>query len=116
MTTTPIRDLPTEPGSVILVTECRGERVDEPVVAMLSALGDWGTPAHQRVDSCEGRPGMTALVCACATNLDGSKTATLCPLHGETDPCFVMAQVTGRRRKGSIIQGTCSNCGWEATR
>lgn len=70
-----------EPGSVILVTECRGD-----------------------------------LVCACATNLDGSKTATLCPLHGETDPCFVMAQVTGRRRKGSIIQGTCSNCGWEATR
>lgn len=35
--------LPTEPGAVILVTECRGERVDEPVLVVLDGEGDWRT-------------------------------------------------------------------------
>lgn len=40
--------LPTEPGSVILVTECRGERVDEPVVAWWDDVeGYWLTPTHR---------------------------------------------------------------------
>lgn len=36
--------LPTEPGSVILVTECRGVRVDEPVLAVRDIEGEWTTP------------------------------------------------------------------------
>lgn len=35
--------LPTEPGAVILVTECRGERADEPVLAVLASTGRWWT-------------------------------------------------------------------------
>ena len=41
--------LPTEPGSVILVTECRGERVDEPVLAMMISEGEWVTFGHMFV-------------------------------------------------------------------
>lgn len=51
--------------------------------------------------------------CSCATNNDGSVTPTLCPLHATTDPCHTMASVTGKRRKGSIARGTCTNCGWK---
>jgi hypothetical protein len=36
----------------------------------------------------------------------------MCPLHADEDPCYTMALVTGGRRKGSIINGVCSNCGW----
>lgn len=35
--------LPTEPGALILVTECQGERVDEPVLAVLASTGRWWT-------------------------------------------------------------------------
>lgn len=49
--------------------------------------------------------------CACAINADGSTTTMLCPVHADTDPCLKMAQVTGRRRKGTIRRGTCTNCG-----
>lgn len=38
--------LPTEPGSVIYVTECRGERADEPVIAVRAGDGEWVTPAE----------------------------------------------------------------------
>lgn len=41
--TRPAPSLPTEPGSVILVSECRGERVDEPVLAVLAGDGEWVT-------------------------------------------------------------------------
>lgn len=54
----------------------------------------------------------TALKCSCAHNNDGSVTTMLCPLHADQDPCLTMAQVTGNRRKGSIINGVCTNCGW----
>ncbi len=50
--------------------------------------------------------------CCCAHNLDGSTTTLLCPQHADTDPCHTMAQVTGKRRKGGIKQGACTNCGW----
>lgn len=44
--TRPAPSLPTEPGSVILVSECRGERVDEPVLAMMISEGEWVTFGH----------------------------------------------------------------------
>lgn len=49
--------------------------------------------------------------CSCAHHADGSVTAMLCPVHAETDPCITMAQVTGKRRKGTITRGACTNCG-----
>jgi len=49
--------------------------------------------------------------CVCARHDDSSVTTFLCPLHADVDPCLTMAQVTGRRRKGSIRNGVCSNCG-----
>lgn len=52
--------------------------------------------------------------CSCAKNTDGSVTTMLCPSHAESDPCETMAAVTGKRRKGSIVRGTCSHCGWSA--
>lgn len=57
---------------------------------------------------------MTA-VCACAHNADGSVTTILCPVHSDRDPCARMAAVTGKRRKGTIKRGVCTNCGWKAT-
>lgn len=40
--------LPTEPGAVILVTECRGERADEPVVAWWDDVeAYWTTPTRR---------------------------------------------------------------------
>lgn len=51
--------------------------------------------------------------CSCAHNRDGSVTTMLCPAHAETDPCVTTAQVTGKRRKGTITRGTCTNCGWQ---
>jgi len=38
----------------------------------------------------------------------------LCPMHADQDPCYRMAMVTGTRRKGSIVRGVCSACGWSA--
>lgn len=55
---------------------------------------------------------MTTRQCACAHNTDGSITTMLCPIHATTDPCYTMARVTGRRRQGTIRNGTCSRCGW----
>jgi hypothetical protein len=52
------------------------------------------------------------MACSCAHHNDGSVTTMLCPLHAKQDPCWTEAQVTGRRRKGTIAKGTCSNCGW----
>lgn len=44
----PAPALPTEPGAVILVTECRGTRVGKPVVAWWDDVeGSWTTPAHR---------------------------------------------------------------------
>lgn len=40
----------------------------------------------------------------------------LCPLHADEDPCLITARVTGRRRKGSVRRGVCSNCGWSGPR
>jgi hypothetical protein len=52
--------------------------------------------------------------CACATNTDGTKTTFLCPLHAAEDPCHAKAIVTGKRRRGSIRNGRCSHCHWQA--
>lgn len=57
----------------------------------------------------------TAATCSCARHGDGSVTTSMCPLHADEDPCYTMALVTGKRRKGSIINGVCSNCGWTSS-
>ena len=54
--------------------------------------------------------------CVCAHHKDGSVTTSICPQHADSDPCADMAFVTGTRRKGSIKNGVCSNCGWDAHR
>lgn len=48
--------------------------------------------------------------CSCARNLDGSVTTLLCSAHAPVDPCLTMANVTGRRRTGTIRRGTCTAC------
>lgn len=55
-----------------------------------------------------------AIRCSCAHHADGSTTTSLCPVHADADPCLRMSQVTGRRRVGSIKNGTCTACGWAA--
>lgn len=52
--------------------------------------------------------------CSCARNLDGSTTTLLCPVHAKIDPCLTMSHVTGRRRKGTIRNGRCTNCGHQS--
>jgi hypothetical protein len=54
----------------------------------------------------------TKIKCLCAINEDQIITAMLCTIHAEADPCDTFAMVTGRRRRGSIIRGKCSRCGW----
>ena len=49
--------------------------------------------------------------CSCARNTDGSVTRFLCPAHADTDPCFTVSLVTGKRRKGTIRKGVCTYCG-----
>jgi len=65
---------------------------------------------------CGNPPKDEARRCSCAHNSDGSVTTMLCPTHADQDPCLRMSQVTGRRRRGSIVKGVCSVCGWEAVR
>ncbi|WIE81482.1 hypothetical protein [Curtobacterium sp. MCSS17_016] len=50
--------------------------------------------------------------CACAKHNDGSRTTFLCPTHADSDPCETTSRVTGKRRKGTIRNGRCTNCGW----
>ena len=50
--------------------------------------------------------------CVCAIHDDGSVTRYTCPTHADSDPCQTMAGVTGKRRKGTIRRGRCTNCGW----
>ncbi len=50
--------------------------------------------------------------CLCAFNSDGSITKMLCPYHAEIDPCLTMSMITGKRRKGSIVNKICNNCNW----
>lgn len=57
---------------------------------------------------------MTTLTCTCAHHDDGSVTTFLCSAHAQQDPCATMSAVTGRRRKGSIVRGRCTSCGWTA--
>lgn len=52
--------------------------------------------------------------CSCAKNTDGARTTFLCPTHADSDPCETMARVTGKRRKGTIRSGRCTNCGWQS--
>lgn len=54
---------------------------------------------------------MLLVGCCCARNEDGSRTTFLCPKHAEVDPCATVALVTGKRRKGTIRRGRCTNCG-----
>lgn len=49
--------------------------------------------------------------CACAIHNDGSVTTSRCPAHADTDPCLTMSWITGKRRKGTIKNNTCTNCG-----
>ena len=49
--------------------------------------------------------------CACAVYSDGSRNSDLCSLHAAADPCATKAQVTNKRRKGTIRRGVCTNCG-----
>jgi hypothetical protein len=58
----------------------------------------------------------TAVTCSCAHNSDGTVTKMLCPAHAPEDPCATMAAVTGQRRRGSIVRGTCTACGWSANK
>ena len=54
---------------------------------------------------------MSAAACCCARHNDGSVTKFLCPIHADADPCLTFAQVTGKRRKGTIRRGVCTHCG-----
>jgi len=67
-------------------------------------------PAHVHGLDPEREPG--EMICVCARHGDGSVTRSMCPLHADTDPCLTMATVTGRRRKGTILHGVCTHCGW----
>jgi len=51
-------------------------------------------------------------VCSCAVQGDGTRAALLCPLHAVNDPCATVAQVTGKRRRGSVVRSRCTRCGW----
>lgn len=51
--------------------------------------------------------------CVCAVHGDGSVTTFLCPMHANVDPCLTESWTTGRRRKGTIRRGKCTNCGHE---
>ena len=51
--------------------------------------------------------------CSCAKNADGTRTTFLCPTHADSDPCETTSRVTGKRRKGTIRGGRCTNCGWQ---
>lgn len=57
----------------------------------------------------------TAATCSCAHNTDGTVTTMMCPIHADEDPCYTMSRVTGRHRRGSIVNGVCTACGWSAT-
>lgn len=50
--------------------------------------------------------------CACADYNDGSVFRGNCALHADQDPCYWTSRITGKRRKGTIKRGTCTNCGW----
>lgn len=39
-------------------------------------------------------------------------TAGEAEVHATTDPCATVASITGRRRRGSIVRGCCTACGW----
>ena len=54
--------------------------------------------------------------CICLHYSDGSVYKENCPLHATLDPCAVTAQITGRRRKGTIRRGVCTNCGHDERR
>jgi hypothetical protein len=56
----------------------------------------------------------TAVTCTCTQHTDGTATTFLCPLHAADDPCHTKSLVTGKRRRGSIRNGRCSHCQWEA--
>jgi len=55
---------------------------------------------------------MNARRCSSVVHNDGSVTTMLCSIHARQDPCLTYAQVTGKRRKGSILRGPCTHCGW----
>lgn len=45
--TRPAPALPTEPGATILVSECRGERLNPPILAVRDCDGEWLTLARE---------------------------------------------------------------------
>lgn len=56
----------------------------------------------------------TGRACTCARHADGTTSPTFCPTHAGTDPCIILHAITGRRRRGTIRNGTCTACGWSA--
>lgn len=50
--------------------------------------------------------------CVCAYTEDGDAITWVCPKHADTDPCLQSSLITGKRRKGTIRRGVCTNCGW----
>ncbi len=66
---------------------------------------------YDLVNEFERGVGGAAVNCVCAKNTDGTRTTTLCSVHATTDPCLTVSLVTGKRRKGTIRRGVCTNCG-----
>jgi hypothetical protein len=69
-------------------------------------------PADGRVYSVVPQLDGRSERCACTVNNDGSVYSILCREHADSDPCFTFSRVTGKRRKGTIRAGKCTNCGW----
>jgi hypothetical protein len=102
---------------------------DHTYLAQVRAESDF-EPAVQLADGCTcGKcgPGCAAALaraccgactgpeerCSCATHGDGTRTTMMCPTHADADPCATVAQVTGKRRRGTLRSGRCTNCGWQ---
>jgi hypothetical protein len=82
-----------------------------PRPALHPVQGEWSSELDWVPDDWPPEGRVTEM-CACATNWDGSVTTMLCPIHAQQDPCWTLARVTGKRRKGAVRRGTCTHCGW----
>lgn len=82
--------------------------------SMWCTFDDRDTAEVARQRNVVAHAGVVANRCACSRHADGSVTTMLCPTHAESDPCETKSSVTGRRRKGTIRRGVCTNCGWGA--
>ena len=69
------------------------------------------TPRALKDDALTRTLVKTRALCACSDHSN-----MLCPKHADTDPCLSSSLVTGKRRKGTIRNNTCTNCGWSTLR